>query len=385
MGKLESGVDGTRSPRPKTALGPFALGRAVLAALLLCGTGCERAELGAGMIEARLLDMTGASLADQTLTVCIGASGLDSQRIPPQHSSVRTDARGRVTFRAPSSMAGLTLQMSLTLEGDPQRRCWLGSATTTAAQAPLQLGELTLRPARTPTPSESVRNVHNLDDDHLERLLLECFDRHTGKRRGSACPLGALLLEASRRGGERWIGFLEARRSEMRASSSLPADFGGTWITLLTALRLAQGRPIVAKVVVHPDDCDGTPRASFEDVRFEVINLDSEERIELMDWVQIGRFEVSDAQGRPARRAQPIHRTWNVPVRMIDLPPGATSRQVEGHWWRADLKDDYILGEGDWTVTLLYSPIGEFDPVDGTTDSPVFESEPFVVRIRKTK
>ena len=331
-------------------------------------------------VEARVLDESGAPLAERDLAVFIAASGLVPPRLDPFVGSARTDEEGRVMLAAPASMARHTLQLVLTLEGDPERRFWTGSAPTETGKALVSVGDVTLRPPSTQLPPDRIRE---LDDDELERRLLRSFALWFRENTFESNELEWLLREAGLREGERWLKFLRAAKEEVSRRTDRPQDEHG-WIPTLSALRLVEGRPLFAKVIVHPEDCDGRPRHVLQSIRYEVMNLDSTEWISPTDSPASVLFEVTDLEGRPAeRRAWPIPSptlVWSNEVTAI--PPGSTSRHVlESDWWTEDLSAQFVLGPGDWIVRLRAAADGSIYGTSGIVYCPVLDSDPFIVRI----
>lgn len=330
-------------------------------------------------VVARVLDESGAPLAERDLAVFIAASGLVPPRLDPLVGSARTDAGGRVLLAAPASMAGQTLQLVLTLEGDPERRCWTGSAPTETGKALVSVGDVTLRPPSIQQPPDRIRK---LDDDELERLLLKSFALWFDKS-GVEDEFDWQLREAALRGGDRWLRLLRDHLHIAHRKLHRPEE-DDAWTQTLATLRLGQGRPLIAKVIVHPEDCDGKPRHALHEVRYEVMNLDATEWISPTDNPDSVLFEVTDLEGQPAERANwpYFHRSGNWVSEQWTFPPGATQRDLDHeNWWTADLSRQFVLGPGEWIVRLRVAPNGDIGGKEGIVCPVVFDSDPFIVRI----
>ncbi|MCY3002313.1 MAG: hypothetical protein NTV21_10965 [Planctomycetota bacterium] len=336
-------------------------------------------------ITARLLDERAEILAERDVAVFVGATGLVVPPPAPFSGRLRSDAQGRVQIVAPKSMAGRRLQLVLTLEGDPERRCWTGSVLTNYSATELSIHDVTLRP---PVLQPAPPAIRALDDDALEKRLRQSLAK--SKEGDIESPLEWEFHEAGLRGGERWLKFLETalediRNREGRVGHEMPCD-EGAWSSLLPALRLAQGRPLIAKVIVHPEDCDGQPRNVLQRVRYEVMNLDETEWIMPKDDPLSVLFEVTQLDGTPAeRRAWP--ETWWTGSHVSSLnrvAPGTTTRRFPmDEWWEADLSEQYVLTPGDWLVRLRVAADGSIWGGSTLATCLVFDSDPFVVRIHR--
>jgi hypothetical protein len=336
-------------------------------------------------VTARLLDERAEILADRDVAVFVGATGLVVPPPAPFSGRLHSDAQGRVQIVAPQSMAGRRLQLVLTLEGDPERRCWTGSVSTNYAATELSIHDVTLRPpVLEPVPPA----IRKLDDDALEKRLLRVLAM--SKKGEFETALDWEFREAAMRGGERWLKFLETalegiRGREGRVGYEMPCD-DGAWIPVLSALRLAQGRPLIAKVIVHPEDCDGRPRHVLQRVRYEVMNLDETEWIMPKDDPLSVLFEVTQLDGTPAeRRSWPeTHWTGSHVSSLNRVAPGTTTRRFPtDEWWEADLSEQYVLTPGDWLVRLRVAADGSIWGGSAPATCLVFDSDPFVVRIHK--
>lgn len=360
----------------------------IFAGVLLCAAcGSESTPAGAGVVAMpgklavgmRVIDENGAALAERELAVFVGASGLVPPRLDPFVGSARTDAEGRVTLAVPASMAGHTLQLVLTLEGDSERRCWTGSAPTESGRAQVEVGDVTLRSPSIQLPPEKIRK---LVDDELEKRLLRSFALWFDKK-GVEGDLEWQLREAALRGGDRWSRFLRDRLHTAHRRLHRPEE-DDAWTQTLSAWRLAQGRPLIAKVILHPEDSDGKPRRALDEVRYEVMNLDTTEWISPTDNPDSVLFEVTDLEGQPAERANwpYFHRSGNWISEQWTFPPGATQRDVDSeNWWTADFSRQFVLGPGEWIVRLRVAPHGDIGGKEGIVCPVVFDSDPFIVRI----
>jgi hypothetical protein len=162
-------------------------------------------------VTARLLDERAEILADRDVAVFVGATGLVVPPPAPFSGRLHSDAQGRVQIVAPKSMAGRRLQLVLTLEGDPERRCWTGSVSTNYAATELSIHDVTLRPpVLEPVPPA----IRKLDDDALEKRLLRALAM--SKKGEFETALDWELREAAMRGGERWLKFLETALEGIR-------------------------------------------------------------------------------------------------------------------------------------------------------------------------
>lgn len=192
-----------------------------------------------------------------------------------------------------------------------------------------------------------------------------------------------LLEECGRRGGPRWIEFLAEREEELVRNLEDPAQ-RGVWLALQSALRRSRGEGLPLRVVVHPDDLETAPRGPSIPIRFALQNVDP---VHSYDLAFIRADALASVQS-PAGRDAPRKRFPNLPhvglARHARVAPGetTTTHDAEG-WWTVDVSDEFDFGEGDWTVRLLYLPLGGGQFSHFESGATAFASEPFVVRIRK--
>lgn len=363
--------------------------------LFLCGS-CDRAPEPADpptsarsqntALQAVLTDLASQPLPSCDVNYsCFARKGGEGGAI--QHAgTTRTDSRAHVQIEIPAEFVGLAVQVGFTVaRGEASLRC-LRSISLIDGECFVDLGRLALADEREPRMPQA----EELDDDALERRARDAVETWLGKSQSELEELLPVVREISRRGGARWVGVLAGLMDDLRErrdDDELAApDFGQLELLLLLARGEAEGGPPLARVLVHPDECDGKPRESFAMLEFEVANLRSELPLAFQPGVNRACVVVHDSAGSPVPRKSAGTITdggmWEThPVDRSD------TTRFKGllDWWPAFVEPQYELGEGDWTVRVLYAPFHNIVGRPLVEAWPILESDPFVVRIRKNE
>lgn len=296
--------------------------------------------------------------------------------IPTRVLEVESDELGEVELDVGPEFAGrkLTLGVCAAFEECPIH--WIGAIEPDAASGELRLVRLeTLdRLERPPDPE-------TLDDARLAlETQIECWN-WLRTRRSVGFSQVALIAECGRRGGSRWSAFLEAREQELLRNLADP-PLHGLWLPIQSALRRTRGEAPPLRVVVHPDDQGTRPRNANLPIRFAIENVDPVHAYDLSFVRSDALVVVEDAAGRPRgrKRFPDFPHVGLASHSRVAAGESTTTHDAEG-WWSIDVTDEFELGEGDWTVRLVYSPLFGCTYAGFVPGSPTFTSDPFLVRI----
>lgn len=200
--------------------------------------------------------------------------------------------------------------------------------------------------------------LRRMNDEQLElehaRIaeLIELDLRHSWDH--STC-----LLEMARRGGERWTSFLRVERELARIPESAgPPHVGAeSELTVLTALRRAEGRPDPGRMVLRSTSPRSSRVGEGLKLEYALRNEDPDDSFEVSTWdFERVRAEVRDASGALVPRKQSPDVLGGGPAESWRLQPGASTKDSPGQgWWTFELSEQFELAPGEYSLELGYA------------------------------
>ncbi|MBL8803007.1 MAG: hypothetical protein JNN27_13475 [Planctomycetes bacterium] len=370
--ELELNWKGLATPLTEQFDGPHTAGETVVHSV-----GEERRTLA---IHATLVDEKRAPLGQQTIWRTLTVH--DGSSTSSVGGELRTDGLGRAT-----------LEIVVPREKTAQVREIKFSTPDGASAEPLEAirvlsrefepGILELGTIALAAPGSDVL-VRGMDDDALEleyRRWLDLRSRNGIHERGVEVCLG----EMARRGGERWIKLLgdELRETQRRRTAHEIVVNDHDELVLLTCLRRAQRRPDPARLVLRSASQLRGPASALPPLRFEIRNVDPELAFEFStDSFLRLRAEIVDAQGVAAVRRPPPSVVRGGPATQGALQPGKGSIQTFGHSLHLGIAWDFEpLAPGEYTVTVLYSPVAEIAFSESARGWIVVRAEPVTLHV----
>jgi hypothetical protein len=303
------------------------------------------------------------------------ASPARDEWLPTRVLELETDQLGWVDLDVGPEFAGRAFQLGVSANFEDAPAHWLGTAAPDATRTQIELGPLELQERFTLDPS--------VDDAQLALVSELAFWTFLRTRRGSGFLLYDWPFECARRGGARWLEFLEERERELL--SNLPDPVAESqWLALQTCLCRVRGEPPPLGVLVHPEDIGTRPLASTFPIRFELENRHPSKAFELHQERMIVSVVASNSAGQLLPRKTFTAVPANGLVPFVRLGPGQSTSELDPEgWWSVDAAEEFDLKAGDWTFRVSYSPFEPYVRSNPGTGPKAFLSEPFVVRIRK--
>lgn len=338
-------------------------------------------ELKTFAIHATLVDEKRAPLGSQTIWRTLTVH--DGSSTSSVGGELRTDGLGRAT-----------IELVVPREKTAQVREIKFSTPDGASAEPLEAiralsrevepGVLELGTIVLALPGSDVL-LRGMDDDELEleyRRWLDLRSRNGIHERGVEVCLG----EMARRGGERWIKLLEdeLREAQRRRTSHEIVVNDHDELVLLTCLRRAQRRPDPAQLVLRAGSRLRGPASALPPFEFELRNVDPEHAFEFSTRsFQRLRAEMVGPQGGSAPRKPAPFIGGSIGSEQRLLAPGASSSAPPaGTWLHLGIAGHFEpLAPGDYTVTVLYSPVAEIAFGESARGWIVVRAEPVTLHV----
>lgn len=306
-----------------------------------------------------------------------------------------------------------TLSCSPRVAGARERMVVIRASTRRRDTPPLHEPRATLHlptPATAPVLELGVVQLHDpcddrwlrrMSDDHLEREHASIVRLDAVYCEG-AFALPTLQLEMARRGGDRWVPILRREYEALRQKEfprsvaptepfEAPIEQEGViegvdslgLLARLTVLRRAERRPDPAQLQVHGSSSRDFVVGAPMNLAFGVINVDPTERFfpptHMYDLVRVRAYDdagaVITAKERQITRREGIHQSPR-------LSPGEASWDRTNGPWQVDVRRDFDLPPGRYTV-VLEAPIETLSNEVGSLHGRVtIKSEPFEIVMR---
>lgn len=371
--ELEYQVDRPDVMEPKTEriLGPLFPGERLVV------TPSERPEPRGVIVQ--LVDKRSVPLRDRELFMDL-YSHLRTEKSSSggvRSSDETTDATGRLEILLPDESAGV-IELRLRIDGVGS---WVGVVPALANGKILNLGSVVLAAV------DDAELLAAFDDDGLERE----FERIAEVAKVDSvenCRLECVALEMARRGGERWIAFLQRQLEQGRKAEAERryAEVTLDELSWLIALRRAQRRPDPCRLVIHAADLEQESFALPVTLRVALQNVDSEESFSVSSIATdhiLATFEPNEAGVTPKSVWEPIY--GGGASSRTRLRPGQSSARSSGRGsWQLDLSRRFELTDGDWRLRLEYGPSFNYQHRTAPVGIKI-AAEPFVLRVREPK
>jgi hypothetical protein len=338
-------------------------------------------ELRTLAIHATLVDEKRAPLGSQTIWRTLTVH--DGSSTSSVGGELRTDGLGRATIElvVPRETTAQVREITFSTPDGASAEPLEAIRVLSRAIEPgvLELGTIALA-----APGSDVL-LRGMDDDELEleyRRWLDLRSRNGNHELGVEVCLG----EMARRGGERWIKLLEGelRETQRRRTSDKFVVNEHNELVLLTCLRRAQRRPDPARLVLRPASQLRGPASDLPPLRFEIRNVDPELAFEhsTYDYQRL-RAEIVEAQGvAAARRRPPSSGAVSIASERAPLQPGKGSSEAFDDWLHLGVAGQFEpLAPGEYTVTVLYSPVAEIAFGESARGWIVVRAEPFTLHV----
>jgi hypothetical protein len=350
-------------------------------------------------IRVQLVDPDG--LAAKPLRTSQHLVELVGDRVHVSDVGAQLDEHGNATLSCSPRVAGARERMIVIRASAALRRAELRVAPgallrlpTPANAAILELGTAQLYD---PYDDRALRRLSDKDLEREHALLLQL--KETDAR--GLFALSAVQLEMARRGGGRWVKLLrrefEVIRQEESPSTTPAQESEETieWdgvirsvdplglLARLTLLRRAERRPDPAQLQVHGSSSRDFVVGAPMNLAFGVINVDPTERFfppaHMYDLVRVRAYDDTGAAITPKER----QRTWREGIHQSPrLSPGEASWDRTNGPWQVDVRRDFDLPPGRYTV-VLEAPIETLSNEVGSLHGRVtIKSEPFEIVVR---
>ena len=340
-------------------------------------------------ISGRLLDWRGEPVRSTELTASLNIIGAGTSS--SRGSRLRTDADGHFTLGLPSRRdeRGESLLHLVLCDRDRSARsnpCEGAESVYLTLDEYIEQGTSEVGDVHLALPAwRRLRMAPPISDEELEQLFWRVVANDGMYREGSIfASYDACLTEMARRGGERWVQFLE-HAIELHGQGGERGSSAFRYLgdlELWTALRRAQDRPDPMLLELHTATPIETAFPTLPTIELALVLADAEEARPTVtrggDY-RSGRFVRCRVEARQGDRLAPLRR-WNV-----GMGGGMSSSRALEPGERIGLQvalGDFIAldAPGDHEVRVHYHDS------DGIADTPDVEgrvltsTEPFVMR-----
>ena len=283
-----------------------------------------------------------------------------------------TDAQGRfrLTLSSESPSEGEYRQLNFHVSAEVSA---LVDLTRTFTAAEYDLGDIVV------VENGSDVWLRRLSDDEL--LAKHAEIRHLLERDGNhEREFETLLCEVVRRGGERWIAFLQAELDALRERQSNHACRVNEPPTLvwLTALRRAQQRPDPLAIEIEGAGLLEATWAERPELRLRLINVDPAESYEWYSRPPIEQFRIDLLTATGA--VVPLRKDYDTLPRGISHAPG----QFEGLETCSLALHSYFnpLAAGEYVGRVFFHPSNAIVFAPNARGWILSTSQPFTLRIK---
>lgn len=322
-------------------------------------------------------------------------------RVHVSEAGAQLDEYGNATVSCSPRVAGARERLVVISASAARRRPELrvGPRAVLRLPTPATAPVLQLDPVQLHDPYDD-RALRRMTDGELEReyaLLVQLEESYDA----GAFTLPTLQLEMARRGGERWVAILRHELEKVREEESPskapaeereePIEWDGViegvdsmgLLARLTVLRRAERRPEPAQLRVHGSSPREFVVAAPMKLSFGLVNVDPSERFfpptHMYDLVRVWAYDDAGVAITPKERQLSRREGMSEVPR---LAPGEASWDRTDGPWQVDVRRDFDLPPGRYTV-VLETPIETLsDEVSSLHGRVTIKSEPFEIVVR---